>query len=249
MTPTPLPRCGFIVPMKPLAESKTRLREHLPPELCDALVLLMLERVLTAINEVRIYPCVVVGGDEPVRRVAAALEADWTPEPGVGLNDAVRLSMQAAYADGMEAAVYLPGDLPLITSKDVIDIVFGARTLKRPVGVPASSGGGTNALLIPAGMEMEPLLGEGSYLRHREAAKRAGTTIRTMKLSNVMLDVDTEDEYQWLKWNIERFAASLLDWQEWLHGGMQTPLPPSPLEERDARNKSRKELQEWLDRI
>ncbi len=248
MTPIPLPRCRFIVPMKPLAESKTRLRKHLPPDLCDALVLLMLERVLAAISELRVCPCVVVGGDEPVRRVAAALEADWTPESGTGLNDAVRLSMQAAYADGMEVAVYLPGDLPLITPKDVMDIVWGGRMLKRPVGVPAATGGGTNALLIPAGMDMEPLLGEDSYLRHREAAKRAGTTIRTMKLSNVMLDLDTEDEYQWLKWNIENFAALLLDWREWLHSGMQTPLPPSPLEEREARNKSRKELQEWLDR-
>lgn len=243
-----IPIVRFIVPMKPLAESKTRLREYLPPFLCNALVLMMLERVLSAIDEVRICPFVVVGGDEAVRQVAEASGADWIPEPAPGLNNAVRHAMQAAYADGMEAAAYLPGDLPLIASKDVIDIVFAARNRARPVGVPAASGGGTNALLIPAGMDMEPLLGEDSYAKHREAAKRLGTTIRTMKPPGVTMDVDTPDEYEFLKWNVDNFAAWLLEWQEWLYQGMPSPLPPLPLAERRKRQHQREELERWANR-
>ena len=218
--------CRVIVPMKPLPEAKTRLRRHIPPDICDALVLFMLERVLTAvrIGAKRWGSCVVVGGDAAIRRVAEAAGADWAPERAPGLNEAVRLAMQDAYAEGEDAAVYLPGDLPLIKEWNVFEILYAGRMLKRPAGVPAAVGGGTNALLIPAGIEMELHFGEDSYAKHREAAKRAGARIRTLKYPNVMVDIDTEADYQWLL-NFEGVASMMLSWQEWLSLGIDAAPP------------------------
>ena len=57
-----------IVPMKPLAEAKTRLWDDLRPLEREAVVLLMLERVAAAaVRATARGACVVVGGDEVVR--------------------------------------------------------------------------------------------------------------------------------------------------------------------------------------
>ncbi|MCY4448673.1 MAG: 2-phospho-L-lactate guanylyltransferase [Chloroflexi bacterium] len=222
-----LPYTRVIVPMKPLPEAKTRLRKHLPPAICDALVLFMLERVLNAVEprSQRWWSCVVVGGDETVRRIAEVSGSDWVPEHASGLNEALRLAMQDAYADGVEAVLYLPGDVPLIQSRYVLDIVYAGRMLTRPVGVPAADGRGTNALFIPAGMQMELHFGENSYAKHRKAAKRIGTRIRTLKLPGLMMDIDTEAQYQWLRLNVQGAAGMILNWQEWLHMGIDAPPP------------------------
>lgn len=233
--------CRIIIPMKPLPQAKSRLREHLPSSVCDALVLFMLERVLAAVqprNE-RWWSCIVAGGDEPIRRVAEASGADWTPEPASGLNEAVRSAMKAAYAEGEDAAVYLPGDLPLIKDHDVFEIIYAGRMLKRPVGVPAAVGGGTNALLIPAGMQMELHFGEGSYAKHRESAKRAGARIRTLKVPGVMRDIDTEVDYQWLLLNVPGTVDMVMNWQEWLHRGIASPPPMEAMMKRQPDEQER----------
>lgn len=219
----------IVVPMKPLAESKTRLRERVPKRTADALVLLMLRRVLDAAvawSDAQ-YDCEVVGGDDLARRVAEAAGAQWRPDGGKGLNGEVAAAMEAAYDRGFAAALYLPGDLPLIQRRDVFELLYAARKSNRPVAVPASNGGGTNALLVPAGIRVTPELGENSYVKHREAAKRAGTSQRTMKLPGVMLDVDTADDYERARRRAFRLPSLVTDWEIWLLEGMTTPMPAS----------------------
>ena len=223
-----LPQCRAIIPMKDLMDSKTRLQVLLPDMLCNGLVLMMLERVVSAVVQADVCQCLVVGGDSAVKRIATSAGAEWTHDPAENLNDTVRLAMKDAYNDGMDAALYLPGDIPLLTPDDVIEILFVGRALTRPVGVPAATGGGTNALLIPAGLEMDIELGPRSYARHRAAAKRAGTTIRTLNLPTVATDVDEYMQYQDLKWGLPNFAPLLLDWMEWLYYFRRFAPPPIP---------------------
>lgn len=218
----------IVLPMKPLPECKTRLRERLPQRTVDALVLLMLRRGLdSAPAHYRRTgkTCEVVGGDDIIRRLAEESGAQWTPDGGRGLNGEASAAMQAAYERGCESALYLPGDLPLVRERDVFELRYAGRKLNRPVGVPAREGGGTNALLIPAGMDMPLLLGEGSYAKHREAAKRAGTTLRTMKLPGIMDDVDTAEDYERARRLSPRLAGLLTDWEVWLLEGMASPPP------------------------
>ena len=226
--PVELPRCRVIVPMKDLMDSKSRLQIVLPGLVCRALVLLMLERVVSAVVEANVCPCRVVGGDSMVRRIATLAGAEWEHDPTENLNGAVRLAMKNAYADGMDAALYFPGDIPLLTPDDVFEILYAGRTLTRPVGVPAATGGGTNALFIPAGLEMDVELGHRSYAKHRAAAKRAGTTIRTLNLPSVAADVDDLMHYRDLKWGLRGFAPLLLDWMEWLYRDRWYEPPPMP---------------------
>ena len=230
--PEGLKKTHIVVPMKPLPESKTRLRERLPKRTVDALVLLMLGRVLEAAVPTRKSPdhtFEVVGGDDFVRRVAEASGALWTPDGGRGLNGEVHAAMQAAYERGFDSAAYLPGDLPLIQDGDVLGLRYAGRKLNRPVGVPAREGGGTNALLIPAGVDMQPLLGGNSYAKHRRAAKRAGTPLRTTKLPGIVDDLDTPDDYERIRRLNRRFSGLITDWEAWLLEGIAAPLPASRL--------------------
>ena len=213
-----------IVPMKPLDEAKTRLWDDLPPLERQAVVLLMLERVaVAAVNATARGACVVVGGDEVVREITEASGAHWTPDTADGLNAALWAAMQAAYADGAEAALFLPGDLPLITGDDVGAVITASGHYAATVCVRASSDGGTNALLQPAGTAFEPLLGDRSFEKHCEAAAAKGATLVTPDLPRVAFDLDTRADYEWARENVAGFARSVYDWENWLRARAAPP--------------------------
>ena len=215
-----------IVPMKPLAEAKTRLWDDLSPLERQAVVLLMLERVVAAAASATARgACVVVGGDEVVREVAEAAGARWAPDDTNGLNAALWAAMQSAYADGAEATLFLPGDLPLITGDDVHALIAASNGYTATACVRAASDGGTNALLQPAGTAFEPLLGKQSFRKHCEAASAAGATLVTPDLPRIAFDLDTRADYEWAKENVAWFAQSVYDWEEWLRGARTAPLP------------------------
>ena len=207
-----------VVPMKPLAEAKTRLWDDLPPLERQAVVLLMLERVVAAaVSATAREACVVVGGDKVVREVAEACGARWVPETADGLNAALWAAMRGAYADGAEAALFLPGDLPLVVGDDVHALVDASNGYSATVCVRASSDGGTNALLQPAGTAFEPLLGERSFEKHCAAAAAAGAALVTPDLPRIAFDLDTRADYEWARQNVAGFAQSVYDWETWLN--------------------------------
>lgn len=207
-----------IVPMKPLAEAKTRLWDGLRPLERQAVVLLMLERVAAAAVSATAHgACVVVGGDEVVREVTEASGARWASDDTDGLNTALWAAMQAAYADGAEATLFLPGDLPLITGDDVAAVITASDHYAATVCVRAASDGGTNALLQPASTAFEPLLGERSFEKHCEAAVTAGAALVTPDLPRIAFDLDTRADYEWAKENVASFAQSVYDWEAWLN--------------------------------
>ena len=215
-----------IVPMKPLADAKTRLWDDLPSLERQAVVLLMLERVvIAAVGATARGACVVVGGDDVVREVAEASGARWAVDDTEGLNAALWSAMQAAYTDGAEATLFLPGDLPLITGDDVLALVDAGDQYAKAVCVRASSDGGTNALFQPAGTAFEPLLGERSFEKHCEAAAAAGAALVTPDLPRVAFDLDTRADYEWAKENVAWFAQSVYDWGTWLGSGRKGALP------------------------
>ena len=112
-----------IVPMKPLADAKSRLWTDVPTLQREGVILLMLDTVArAAVDALGPGACVVVGGDGPVRAAAEEAGAKWQEDPGGGLNAALWQAMQAAYADGCAATLFMPGDLPSVQQEDVVQI-------------------------------------------------------------------------------------------------------------------------------
>src|SRR5262249_3037564 len=140
-----------IVPMKPVAEGKRRLGHSSRP----ALILMMLNRVVRAVTDaLGREMCWVIGGDDFAQKVTCDAGGRWMEDRNSDLNSTVRAGMSKAFEEGARAAIFVPADVPMITAHDIEAIVEASDELTRPVGVEARADGGTNALLIPAGMDI-----------------------------------------------------------------------------------------------
>ena len=102
-------------------------------------------------------------------------------DPASDLNASVWAAMQAVYAEGAEAALFLPGDLPLITAGDVDEIALAGRSLTHPIGVPSTEGG-TNALWFPA-------------------CTRVRASPRRGQLRQAPRGGEERRDYAWARWN------------------------------------------------
>ena len=190
-------RVRAVVPMKPLATSKSRVATSLPPGRRALLSLAMLAAVLDAARSaVVLDETVVVGGDAAVERLSGALGATWRPETAAGLNESLAQELRDTMDSAWAATLYLPADLPLVTSADIERFVA---TADSPTGLaltiaPDRWERGTNALLVPAGLELEPALGQDSFRVHVERARGLGSEPRVYRSEALLLDVDTAED-------------------------------------------------------
>ena len=181
-----------VVPMKPLAESKTRLASALPPARREALSLAMLRSVLRALRRSRMARIIVVGGDCRVRAEAREHGAVWRPDEFSDLNAALADAFRNLRADGLPAA-YIPADLPLLSGEDVDALLEASRDGGALTLCPALDGG-TNAIVVPPSAAFDPLLGIGSFRRHMRRARRLGLKARVARIPGFERDLDTVED-------------------------------------------------------
>jgi 2-phospho-L-lactate guanylyltransferase len=181
-----------VVPMKPLAESKTRLGGHLSDDERAELSAAMLRSVLGALRDSSVSETVVVGGDHHVRAIASDGGVRWKPDRFLDLNLAVDDEFGSVWRSGRVAA-YIPADLPLVTVAEVDDMLnFAAGS--RAITICPAHDGGTNGLVVPPCRGFSPRLGSQSHRRHRELAAELGIEVREFCSPGFVLDVDTIDD-------------------------------------------------------
>ncbi|MBM3939989.1 MAG: 2-phospho-L-lactate guanylyltransferase [SAR202 cluster bacterium] len=221
------PPLRVIVPMKPIANGKRRLAAGVPDPTREALAAMMLHHVVgTVTAALGNGACWVIGGDAYVRRLAREAGGTWLDDHGADLNGTVLHGMLRAYEEGSAAALFLPADLPMATPDDIHAIVAASDGLTRPVGVEATNDGGTNALLIPAGLDVTPALGHRSYSRHRMAVERAGSRLTPAPAFGLVFDLDEPDDLAYAKANIPGFVAGLDHWEQRLLRDNDLVHPP-----------------------
>ena len=192
-----------VVPMKPLSQAKSRLSEGLTPTQRMALGRNLLRRVLRAIvdpvpglsEESAMEGVWVVGGDADISRVAAEEGATWYDDQGADINEALWWSFQRATAAG-KAALYLPGDLPLLKPRDIYSMVGASGNLKNVTLAPARQGGGTNGILVVPDLPQpfRPLLGPDSFKRHLSQATSLGLSVAIYYSPGLGFDLDTNED-------------------------------------------------------
>jgi 2-phospho-L-lactate guanylyltransferase len=163
-------KLAAVIPMKSLAESKSRLAPLLDPRQRASLSLNLLDLVLNAALTSSLDRVIVLGGDGDVRSLASGRGAEWMSDGGGGLNNELSAVLGQLSAAGM-ASVYIPGDLPLLTRSDietVIETSLGGELLTL---CPATEDGGTNGLVVPPSSPFRPTLGQDSFTRHLRAAE------------------------------------------------------------------------------
>ena len=186
-----------ILPIKSFGAAKQRLSGLLGSGSRQALAQAMFLDVLASLRRVPGIDAVAVvtanrDAEVAARRNGVHLlfdpqEAGQSVAAGIGIAHALEL--------GFERALLVPGDTPLIESREVAAFLRrGEAEGTAAVIVPDRHGTGTNALLLSPPDALMPSFGPDSLERHRQAAIAAGITSRVEAVASLMHDVDTPDD-------------------------------------------------------
>lgn len=155
-----------LVPLKPFAVAKGRLRECLTPDERKGLVVAMARDTLGALKNAKgIERLLLVSRAEEARGLADEFGAKLLVESdGADLNAALREGIEAAREGGADQVLILPADLPFITAQAIEGLLSDAAP---PAIVASRDGDGTNAVWVSLEEEFDPAFGPGSFFRHR----------------------------------------------------------------------------------
>lgn len=173
----------LVLPVKHADLAKSRLRPPgglARPDLARAFALDTLEAVCAALPAAVV---VLVSNDPVVAAAAAGLGARVEPDPGAGLNGAVRLGLSVL--PGHLPRAVLLGDLPSLTPADLRAALDQCWRHPRAV-VPDADGTGTVLVTASSGRSLEPAFGVGSAARHGTD----GAQILDLGLPRLRRDVD-----------------------------------------------------------
>ena len=184
-----------IVPMKPLADGKSRLSRYLTPEQRGDLAIGMLRRVIMAIQGASIELLWIVGGDERVKHLSRNFGALWLEDLGRNLNDTVEKAFERVFHQDM-AALYIAGDLPFLKPGDVHSLLQSSRRQNNISLAPARRDGGTNGILVPKGLPFRPELGNRSFAKHVAQAAKLEVSVAICYSPGFGFDLDTIDDLE-----------------------------------------------------
>jgi 2-phospho-L-lactate guanylyltransferase len=195
-------RLAVLVPVRGLEGAKARLGEALDAEERRALVERLLARTIAAAAGAQgVAEVAVVSPDAAALDLAASLGATAIRQAGQGLNEGLAVGRDRVTADGADALLVVPADLPGVSAAGLAPIVEAARAAAAagPSGVPVvalvtdRAGEGTNALLLVPPDAIPFHFGPGSRAAHAAAARAAGATYVEVA-GPLDLDLDTPDD-------------------------------------------------------
>lgn len=170
----------LLVPVKPLARAKTRLRGVADggagaPEAHARLVLALARDTLAAAaRAAAVRRAVAICSDEQVCTALRAEGVQVIPdEPAAGLNPALRYGEAVLRAaDPTTAVGVLQADLPALRPEELDCAVRHGLATGGRAFCPDRAGTGTTLLLAPPGQPLEPRFGAGSAAAHRATGAR-----------------------------------------------------------------------------
>jgi 2-phospho-L-lactate guanylyltransferase len=107
------------------------------------------------------------------------------------------MATEMCVSRGVECALVIPADIPLIAAEDIRAIYEHAPT-KGSVLVPSSDNRGSNAVLRRPAALFPLRFGNDSFMPHLASAIATNTSCVVLSLSRVGLDIDTPEDLQQL---------------------------------------------------
>ncbi|HTW11416.1 MAG TPA: 2-phospho-L-lactate guanylyltransferase [Solirubrobacteraceae bacterium] len=189
-----------ILPMKSFDRAKQRLSTGLGSGHRRALAEAMFADVLVATRRCssidRIY---VVTGDQNAARIAAGHGATVIDDTASSHSEATRLGISLALAEGIQRALLIPGDCPMLDTDQLEMLLSFPVSERSALIVPDRHGEGTNALLLTPPDALTPAFGEGSRQRHTDLATTQGATPEVVEVPSLALDIDTPEDLELLR--------------------------------------------------
>ena len=202
-------RTAAVLPVKSFTQAKRRLRFELPANDRRTLVEAMFADALVALGRVpALERVIVVSGDHVAQRIAGGYGASVVDDDERGHNPAAMRGIRFALEHGIERALLVPGDCPMLAPRDIDSLLAHSRVERSVLIVPDRHGTGTNALLLTPPDVLAPSFGPDSRRRHLADAQVHGVPAEVVELASLALDVDTPEDLEALQ---RRLAAT--------HGG------------------------------
>lgn len=186
-----------IVPVKPLADAKTRLAGVLDENERVALAKKLLARTLMKLSRARgLDGVVVISRDEIVLKMAREFGAWSIVETHAELNAALTQATNVCVANGAHAVLIVPADLPRVRVRDIEKMIMLGEHAPCMVIAPALRDGGTNALLLHPARTLDFQFGENSFEKHCAAAQCAGLQVLRYDSDTVSFDLDVPEDLE-----------------------------------------------------
>jgi 2-phospho-L-lactate guanylyltransferase len=201
-----------LLPVKGFRNAKQRLTPLLSSAAREVLAETMFRDVLRQVRAARgLAGTFVVTGDDKVAGIAALAGAEVIRERAENGETAAvefaRLEMKNA---GCEAALILPGDMPLVRAADIEQVLAQvAVDALAPFAllVPSHDRKGTNALLLAPPDIIKLRFGYDSFTYHMSQVTAQGLPIRFIENEHIALDIDEPKD-------LERFLSYEYDGAE-----------------------------------
>lgn len=184
-----------LVPVKHLAQAKSRLSDLLDPPERRALNQAMLEDVLEVLSGHSAIDQIVLVSDDPaVGLTADQYQTAWlSGRHGAGepLNEALTVACDHIARETADAFLIVHSDMPVLQSED-LDALFTA--FRRPatylVLAPDSRSDGTNAMLCPIAARPAFSYGAQSFSKHMDDAQSRNLSYAVVRRPGIAQDVD-----------------------------------------------------------
>jgi len=177
---------AIIIPIKSFKGAKERLAVALNATERHQLAMYTASRVIAAATP---FPVFVVCDDDEVAHFALDHGAVVVHQQNSGLNNAVRLGLDAARDAGYNLGIIAHGDLPLATH---FDHLWEEPTPNTTIGLVSDKVmDGTNVLVIATDIDFTFHYGPGSFRAHCAEAIRRGYDLRIIDDSALAVDIDT----------------------------------------------------------
>lgn len=182
----------ILVPVKNLSGAKQRLAALFDQATRTELAQAMLSDVLGTLDAWANRPEVgIVTSDPFAIQLADKFHFSVIPDnANRSQTDAIEMATRFCESQGVDSTLVIPGDIPLIQSRELDEILRSAPA-QGCVLVRAADGRGTNAIFRrPAGL-FPARFGNDSFEPHHVAAQATGKPCVVLSLPGIALDIDT----------------------------------------------------------
>jgi 2-phospho-L-lactate guanylyltransferase len=188
----------ILVPVKNLRNAKQRLATMLDSSARTELAQAMLTDVLQSIADYDADDVSLVTSDLFALDLANQYGFEVIRDgSNVSETDAIAMATEFCASRGVQSALVVPGDIPLIEAED-IRIICDSAPPKGSVLVPSNDKRGSNAVLRRPAALFPLRFGSDSFMPHLAAAIATDASCVVLSLPRIGLDIDTPEDLQQL---------------------------------------------------
>ena len=182
----------IIVPFKNFKLAKTRMRKDLSARETEKIVERMLTHVLEEVSKSEMSEAnFIITNDKKAINIAnrfgvKIIEEDKQLSESASVDCASKILIEK----GATSVLRIPGDLPLLSFKDIDAIFKEAEQSNSCIVVPSKSGSGTNAMLRTPPDIIQSFFGENSLEKHIKEFEDKEVQYKIIENKNIGLDID-----------------------------------------------------------